>query len=465
MKFSVQWKRGAFVLMIMQCLLCSPVEGKQERTPPLSDAATAQFSDDLTLSEAQRQILLDLVKEYQAAYEEASTQYSEGRRKWTIEHYINAKPELDESFDISHLPIEEQEEIKFARRVLKSKGTPGGILSTEQLHALNENVNQRGIASQKIKQELQDETLAKLRNLLAPQQLELWPMAMRRLEINIEDQNPKGRHSPDDPRDRVDMLAMIMQATEEDGGELHEFSDAMRTPDRILTFEKNNQDMIGLAETMLAFETSYHSALTTNRRQLRNSTYEFVMLMNSGESERAARFERKRLDIRQRIWNTRLRFVEDIAAQALQILGEEASLAWQHRFSMQFCPVLYQAESTDMLYQKIIALDGIEQESLTAMQEVYDQHCLWREQFKPRVMKLEIDERCAKLWSNPKDERGLSKRLQEAHQTRIDRAEQANRRLRALLPPEHQAAFDEWWNAWREEHSKYSYPPTINVRP
>lgn len=465
MKISVPWKRGACVLMIMPCLLCAPAIGMQGGTPPLSDAAIARFADDLTLSEAQRRILLDLVEEYQAAYQEAGTQYYEGRRKWAIEHYLRSKPELDESFDISHLSEQEQGEIISARIALQNNSTPSVKLSTEQLHELNENVYQRGIAYRKITQELQDETLAKLRNLLAPEQLERWPLAMRRLKINIEDQNPNAVHSVNDPRDRVDMLAMIIAATEEETGELHEVADAMRTPDRVIIFEKNNKAMIALAGTVIAFETSYRRTLTTYRKHAQNSTVDFVMFMNNGENERAARIERKKLDIKRRVWNTRIRFVEDIAAQVQQILGEEASLAWQQRCNKQFCPVLFQEESTDMLYQKIIALDGIEQEPLTAMQDVYEQHCLWRKQFKPRVVKLEIDELCAKMWSDPKDERGLTEQLRVAHQRRLDRAEQANRRLRALLPPEHQAAFDEWWNAWREEHSKYSYPPTINVRP
>lgn len=465
MTISKSRKRGICLLMFMLCLLCTPAEGKQGDTPPLSDAAIAQFADDLTLSEAQRMILLDMVKEYQASYQEANTQYYEDRRKWTVEHYIKANPLLDESADISHLSREEQYKIISVRKSLKGNAIPGGILNTEQLHQMNENAYQQGLTYQKITRDLQDDTLARLRNLLAEEQLELWPLAMRRLEINIEDQNPKLRYSPDDPISKVDLLAMIMEATEEETGELFEFADAMRTPDRVLTFEKNNKEMIALAESVLAFETSYRNALKAYRTYAQNSTAEWVMLMNDGENKRAARIERKKMDIRRRVWNTRVRFVEDIAAHTLRFLGEEASLAWKLRCNMQFCPTLYLEESTDMLYEKIIAIEGIEQERLKAIQEVYEQHCVWRDQFKPRVVKLEIDERCAKLWSNPRDERGLTKRLQEAHQTRIDRAAQANRRLRALLPLEYQDAFDEWWNAWRKENSQSRYPPTINVRP
>lgn len=465
MRCTSRWYYAACTLVTLPFLYCAPAEGRQGRTPPLSDAATTRFADDLTLSEPQRRILLDLVKEYQAAYQEAGTQYYEGRRKWAVEHYIKSKPELNESFDIRHLSAKEQGEIISARIAVQNNRTPSVKLSTEQLHALNENVYQRGIAFQKLERELQDETLARLRNLLAPVQAELWPLAMRRLEINIEDQNPNKMHSSNDPSDRVDMLAMIMDATHEETGELFEFAKAMRTPDRVITFEKNNKEMIALAETVLAFETSYRIALKTYRNYAQNSTAEWVMLMNNGENERAARLERKKLDIRRRVWNTRLRFVEDIDAQVLQMLGEGASLAWRQRCNKQFCPVLFQDESTDMLYQKIIALDGIDQERRSAMQEVYEQHCVWREPFKQRVMKLEIDEQCAKMWSDPKDERGLTERLQEAQQKRIDRAEQANRRLRSLLSPEHQAAFDEWWNAWREDLSNYRYQPTVNVRP
>lgn len=458
-------KTASFLLAGMIFVICRPAEGRQGNTPPLSDAAMARFADDLTLSEAQRVVLLDLVAKYQAKFHEARSTYNEDRNEWTHQHYINAKPELDESFDISHLPFKEQQKIKSERRSFEGGGIPAGILNQQQLEEMNDHTIQLGVAFRKLDQQWRDETLAELRNLLAPEQHELWPMAMRRLDINIEDQNPTGRHSPDDPRRRVDMLAMLVSATEEDGGELHAFTDALLTPDRVLAFEKNNQDLIDLAGRVLAFEMSYRDALMMYERQVWESLHKMVTLSNRGDQESAASLERKELNARRRVWNVRLRFVEDIANISRELLGEEASRVWQRRCREQFCPVLFKEESTDMLFENILTLEDLDADLLVAMREIYERHVAWREEFKPRVMRLEIEERYEKVLNDPKDERGASERLEEAHQTRIDRAKQVNQQLRALLPPEHRAAFDAWWEAWQAEHSKYPYPHTIGVRP
>ena len=82
----------------------------------------------------------------------------------------------------------------------------------------------------------------------------------------------------------------------------------------------------------------------------------------------------------------------------------------------------------------------------------------------PRL-ELEIDERCGRLWSEPKEEQREYTRLSEAHETRLKRAEQVYERLRTLLPPEHWADFDASWEAWHEKFRLMSQAPTVNVRP
>lgn len=453
------------VLVCMILVMCRPTLARQGDTPPMTDAAMERFADDLSLSEAQEQFLHDLVENYRATYHEETEKYSEDRKVWTRQHYLNAMPELDPSYDISDRPRHELGEILRARRFFGMGFNPPNVLSRPQLEELNNHVHQMSVDFDLLEVKWRDEKLAALREVLAPGQSERWPVAIRRLDINIIDQKTGGKGVPNDPRRRVDMLAMLMAATEADGGELHDYEDALRYPDQVLALETTNQGMIDLAQRVLAFELSYRRALQAYTQERDEHNIKFITHFNYGEMEIAAKHEQTILDARRRIWNVRLRFAEDIAALAGELLGEEAARAWLRRCHDRFCPTLYLQESTDMLFEKILALEDLDEEQLKAMREIYERHDAWREEFRPRVVRLEIEEICTALQSNPEDERGAMKRLLEAHQTRIDRAKQVNQQLRALLSPELQATFDEWFKAWREQHDRIEYAPPINVRP
>jgi hypothetical protein len=443
----------------------APAGGQSEPDYKLSDAATDRLADDLALSEAQRTMLLERVAAYQAMCRDELEKHNAKRRDWTRQFFISIMPELDESVDISHLSYEEQIPIEQGRQSLKRGGIPGGFMNGEQVEELNAKTRQLSTELQEIEQGVREEVLNGLREVLAPEQVERWPVAMRRLDINIDDQDPRNRYSADDPRRRVDMLAMIAAAAAEEEGELHDFAGALLAPDRVLEHERNDQDRIDIAELVLGFEVSYRDALESFRREKHEHLYEQVSLVNRGDKESAARLERKMVDAERRIWSVRQRFAEDMAHAAREKIGDEASRAWQRRCEVQFCPVLYLEESTDMLYKRIAAMEGLDPAIREMIEEVYRQHDAWREEFKPRVVKLEIEERCAKLWADPRDERGATERLENAHRERLDRARQVNERMRALLPAEHQSSFDEWLKAWRDDTGRVPYPFPVYVRP
>lgn len=435
--------------------------------PYLTEAAISRFANDLALSDFQRVRLEGSVEAYRSEYRQLWDEYATARRQYLYEWCLSIRPELDESFDLSHLPRWEQHPIISDRGVLKEGGIPDmtDAVTVELRDELNTHTKQLTSAHLKSEQELRNSVLDEVRRMLAPGQMERWSTAIRRLDINIEDQNPTGAYSIDDPRDRVDMLAMLVAATAEDDGELHAFTDALLTPEWVLSFEKNNQDMFDVANRVLAFELSYHKALIAYRKLSRKVRPEIAQRTNQGDKEGAAKLEQKRLDALRRIWNVRLRFAEDMANITRNVLGEDACRVWQRRYRRQFCPVLYLEESTDVLFDMILVLKSIDEDQLKAMKDIYERHCFWRDEFKLRVVRLEIEERCVKLRSDPKDKRGATEQLEKAHKTRMARAKKIYQQLRALLPPEHQTAFTATWEAWRDTHDRDWKPPTVDVRP
>ena len=316
------------------------------------------------------------------------------------------------------------------------------------------------------------EVNSEVRAMLGPEQINRWPMAMRRLEINFEDQCRRSGYTgdnitADDPRRCVDMVGTIAMAAAEEGGELHALADALLTPDRVLEFERHDWHLIDLAEIVLAFETSYRSALETHRDEVREHLLEYTTRLNRGDRVAASRLERRKIDAVRRLWDLRLRFVDDVAHVAREAVSEESARAWLRRCDQRFCPVLYLGESTDMLYERILSLEDLETAVLEAIQDLYSRHCAWRDEVKARIVRLEIEERCSQLWSTYDDKGGTFARLEKAHQQRVDRARQVNQAMLSLLPPQHgpalRAAWDEWRRKW--DINPNLNPTTVYVRP
>ena len=77
------------------------------------------------------------------------------------------------------------------------------------------------------------------------------------------------------------MLALLREAAK-DGNELHAFEASLITPEWVLTYEKNNQDMINLADQVRAFEVAYREALVS-----------YIRIANDVSSELARRRDRQ----------------------------------------------------------------------------------------------------------------------------------------------------------------------------
>ncbi len=432
--------------------------------PPLSDATMERCADDLTLSDAQRDVLVGLVAEYQQHYLEDFYAASEARRTWIQDFWLSVMPELDESVDISELPLEQQDEIIRNRESLRRGFHPVPEITPGQMKKINDHSFEVGNKLLDGEQQHRDHLLASLFDMLAPDQAERWPMAIRRLDINMADQNPSNKHSPDDPRGRVDMLALMLRASEEQA-ELHPIADALRTPDRVIALELGDATMLDLARTVLAFESGYRNALKEYKRQRDEVSHDYITLFNNGQREEAAKLRKRELRALRSAWDMRIRLVDEIAEYARTIIDEDAAEAWQRRAREQFCPVLYLDDSTDMLHERIMVLDDLESSCRASVEELYRQHCVWRDEFLPRVVQLEIDDRCQFIFGTPEIEGDTRRRLLDAHEERMNRAERIMLQFRALLPTLHRDALDEWWKAWQEDIEHDQRAPTVNVRP
>jgi len=425
--------------------------------PQITPEATERFADDLSLSEAQRTLLHGLVEAYQkwhgAAVAESAQEFVIVQRQY----FLRVNPELDESYDISHLPSEEQRAIIRSRSMFQRTGLPGRLVP-EQIRELSVLSLEHWGEFRTRDLEQRESMLQELQVALAPEQLERWPTAMRRLDINLADQTRRFRVMLDDPQDHPDLLGLLIEATEDDA-ELHPLADAVRFPDRVLAVEPSDEDRARVAALVLAFENSYQAALRGYRRLCDDLESEHMRLFSDGDFESAARLERRMQNGQRRVWEVRLGLVRDMAGLVHELLGEPASRAWQQRCWARFCPELYQPESTDVLFKKAMAIESLSPEVVAAAEAIYDEHCAAREVDRIRVAKLEIEERWSTLMSDraadplddTEDDRSLRARLTEAHEARREDAAQVNRSLRSLLPAERQAEFDAWYDAWRKE--------------
>ena len=417
--------------------------------PYLTDIAVARIESDLTLSEAQRSWWNEFLDEYRQAIATYEKESHAKLKDWKREFWLTLVPELDESVDISQLPQDERISIVIMREQWKNGVILTGVMTPADTKRRNAKHIEVSTSIYIHEQENREQVLMRLRGILSETQLELWPMAMRRLEINLEDQNPDGLRTLDDPRWKVDLLRMLREATEEDA-ELHEIADAVRVPDIVLMNEHAGEAMAGLARIVLAFEEAYPRALDDFSWKSFRLFTEQIQLSNRGEREAASKLHAEKLELERRVWKIRVRFVENVGQYTSELLGVDAQRQWNRRWSEQFCPVLFFEESTDILYTNILALDGLEQGPLDAMKALYEQHDTWRKEFKLRMVKLEIEESYTTNRYDEGWERDV-RRLKDAYETRHQRAAQVNQRLRALLLPEHKTAFDEWLAAYRKK--------------
>lgn len=417
--------------------------------PYLTDVAVVGIESDLALSEAQRSWWNEFLDEYRKAIATYEKESRATLKDWKREFWLTLVPELDESVDISHLPVGEQIKITMMRKKWEKGVTPSGVMTPTDAERRNAKQIEFGTSLYIHERENREQVLTRLRGILAETQLERWPVAMRRLEINIEDQNPEGLKTLDDPRWKVDLLRMLREATEEDA-ELHEIADAVRVPDIVLMNEHVDESMADLARIVLTFEDAYARALDDFSWKKLSNLYESSPLYNRGEMEAVRKLEAEQLELERRVWKIRVRFVENVGQYTSELLGVDAQRQWNRRWSEQFCPVLFFEESTDILYTNILALDGLEPERLDALKAVYEPHDTWRKEFKLRMVKLEIEESYTTNRYDEGWERDV-RRLKDTYETRHQRAAQVNQRLRALLPPEHQTAFDEWLAEYRKK--------------
>lgn len=406
----------------------------------MTDRAAEQVADDLTLSQTQRSLWMDMIQEYHDHFAEADDRRREEDQEWNVQFWLELVPELDESENISDLSDQEQAEITELRRQWKGGQPPYMRQRRGDSMRRGSRMWESEEAMFLLERSLRMDMLNGLQVMLADVQLEQWPVAMRRLTVNLEDQPQVGNSSLIYPAWEVEMLLMLRQATEEDA-ELHAFAEAIRFPDIVLMDESTGKADVELAQRILGFEQEYPIALKEFSWKSFRNGHESLHLNRQGEYEAAAKLTGKTLQLKRRIWNVRLRFVEDLGALAGQWLGDTAREDWKRRWRERFCPTLYLEESTDIVHDYIGRINDLDEDVRAVIEQIHSEHRVWRERFKARMVRLTIE--YSLLAGSERRDSKVAHDLPEAYETRLKRAQQINQSMRGLLPPRYWERFDQ----------------------
>lgn len=406
----------------------------------MTDRAAEQVADDLTLSQTQRSLWMDMLREYHDRFKVADANQRDADQKWNMQFWLELVPELDDVLDISDLSDEAQVVIADLRRQWKNGQPPYERLTTEDSMRRGGRMWESEEAMFHLERSLRKDMLDGLHVMLADVQLEQWPVAMRRLTVNLEDQPQGGNSSLIYPTWEVELLRMLRQATEEDA-ELHAFAEAIRFPDIVLMDESARKADVELAERILGFEQEYPIALKEFSWKSFQNGHERLRLNGQGEFEAAAKLTGKTLQLKRRVWDVRLRFVEDLGAIVGQRLEDAAREDWARRWRERFCPTLYLEESTDIAYDYIGRIDDLDEDVRAAIEQIHSEHRVWREMFKARMVRLTIE--YSLLAGSERRDNKVAHDLPEAYETRRKRAQQINQSMRGLLLPRHWERFDQ----------------------
>lgn len=408
------------------------IERFEHPASTMGERAAEQVAADLALSEPQRALWLRMVREYHEHFAEADAARRDEDEKWFTAFWLERFPELDDSVDISGLPDDEQAEISEMRADWKRGQPPYMKQSFDDVMSRAERKYESEGAMHHLERELRRGMLERLRAMLADEQLERWPVAVRRLTINLEDEQGEDRYAGSDPVWHVDLLGMLREATEEDG-ELHEIAEPIRHPDIVLLDAKAGEAIVKLAERILAFEQEYAGTLHDYAWKAFQFGHEIIRLRQQREIEAVEQVTMKQRDVDRRVWDVRLRFVEDLGAIAGEFLGDAVREAWEQRWRQRFCPTLYLEESTDAAIEYVRAIDALDDDVLAAAELIYAEHNAWRQRFKARMVRRLIDYRV----QTEARKKATGRDLAEAYETRWERAKQVNQSLGRLLPPEY----------------------------
>ncbi len=427
----------------------------------MSERAAERLADDLALSEPQRALWADMLKAYHDRFAEADAERRDADEKWNVQFWLELVPELDDAVDISDRSDQEQAGIVELRRRWKDGEAPYEKLKAGDSMRRGEHMMESEEAMFQLERGLREDMLEYVRESLADVQIEKWPVAMRRLTVNLEDGAPDARTSNSDPAWEVDLLSMLRQATETDA-ELNRLVEPIRFPDIVLMNEHADEGKRKLAERILGFEQEYAIALKDCTFKSFQYAHESVRRRVEGAMEVADKSWDKIADLKRRVWNVRLRFVDDLGALAGDLLGDAEREAWERRWRERFCPTLYLDESTDVVYEFTSQIDELDEDVRAALAGIHSTHVAWREPFKARMGRMAIDYSLL----SAKEQRGSQRAdiLAEAYETRLERARQVNRSLRALVPPQHRERFDQLLSQHPRSHV-FMAGQFVQVRP
>jgi hypothetical protein len=355
--------------------------------------------------------------------------------------WFQVVPELDLSVDISNLPDERKAKVKVWRDRLAKEGDP--ILDElEYIHEVNKislhNMNLLNTNEARARATL----LEPVEAILSDQQRQRLPRALMRMELNMHGFSPVGNISSplfkQDPVWHLDVVGLLEEASADDA-ELSPWSDVIRNLDPV----PPDSPLEEVQRTIEEYEQALCAQLRLNEEMYERWLEAFLESYREEKFSVTGSLWRQRKNQYRSVFQMRQFFADRIAALANETIDPARGAVWLDRFQRATCPSIFKEDSVDVIVRWLMET-GFEDPAISqAVTAIYDQYRNSRDALRQTAFRAEIAEYCAvKLfWTDKKTPE--KEYLKEAHRQRLELAESARNQLRAILPPDRHAEFDD----------------------
>lgn len=409
-----------------------------------------------------RTVFESLWQEYNESLETRANAWEDETKQLRLSLIFEiAGPELDEAFDISDLPAEEQDRIENMRAMFKRDRNP--FLNDRRfVEPWAAHSKRLGRIVNAYEAARRDEFVTACHDLVTGEDREaIAARSRRRLAINIHALLPfkttLSRAGEMDPVWRVDMLKLLEDATDS-GAELEWARTIVIDPQAAIA--EHEGALAKFAKLLSAFEVEFATLVESYEKGLPEWGTTYGRLMWD-DREGAARILMKRDNgSRNEILLRRRQFAEDVGALLGEMNAEWAS-NWINRYRLLDCPRLFSDDSVDLVVRALLTLTDLPEDERDAVEAVYDLYTSEREPLRASAYDLELREYCDQripLKSEP--ESRWTKQLHQVSQRRVTLAERTVRRLRGTVDPSRSPMVDQVVAAYRERVKR-----SVEVRP
>lgn len=428
----------------------------------ISAKVVQRAAEDLGLEEESAGYLV-----FHALWETYRTRLESKRSKLDEEAHLLMRtltleiaPELDESYDITELPEQEQTRIRSMRELFARGITP---IVDDARFAGPWNKASKRLAREIIAHEIacRNEFMAACAQFVtAGQAAEIVARAQRRLDINMHVLIRLGvtldSQRVTDPVWKLDVLGLLAAAAQADG-ELETWSKIILVPESAVG--EREEGLIGnLAALIDTFEREYSELIATFETQFPEWQLSYMRAFNEGHYGAARALLNRDERGRQAIIARRRRFGTELG----KIVGEinpGLEARWLHRYRIAECPALFSEDSVDVVVRRLRELNDLSEDEKGVVDALYTRYLTERIPLLDRAYNLEVQEYCARqlpLKSEPPSRESAA--LGRAHQKRVELADRTVGRLRGSVDQSRNEIIDEIVAAYKKRTERWVEP-------